>query len=1022
MYDKATPPSGTSSRGLPPTSGPASGSDLWRNGSGSTVTERSSSAATSAPSPIDITERLLTASALEQAGELDQAREVYQEVIDQDPESAYAEMARKALVGLAPAPESPWPAPNSLGSSSAGPVSVSPEDPVASPPPRSRNSSLPTLVPEGLMQKLFSASQLEQSGDIAQARSLYQEVLKLDPQGSWGQMAQKALESLEQDDQPVELGSPSSDQQSFAADQQPSGITSWISGLVHSWNNLGLRTKQTILLTTVAAVPIVALTVVNSGLAQKEVRARFEDSLQQIRAAFDEEYVLWIGAESAMQADALARIVEDADVNLNDPDSIAANRLYLQSILFDAFGAFDQVNPELTKSFRVITNSQGQTLIQFTQQYSEDFSIYPPIPSEDQEASYEYLTVSLPPGAQLQDVPIVAKVLEAGEPQFGMAVIPPDVLLRLGLNRQASIPFRPGEGDGSYDQGLASMAVHPVRQGGEVIGTVVVGSLLNRKHALTDNFQEIYDIPVASIYARDVLIATTAAYEDGQTRAIGIRAPAEVSDLILSGEQENVITRNRFGDEVFITAYSPLYDYRINSEDLADQAEPIGVIAVGQPESDLQGLIGTQLWISAGIGVVLIAVSAVLAILFADAFARPVRDLALFAQKVGSGQQGVRVDDGGRQDEIGVLARQMNEMAASIEINVQRAAQEQELRRQDAEQQRREKDRLQQSVINLLLEIEGAQKGDLTVFAPMNEGAIGSVADAFNTTIRSLRQLVLQVKAAAVEINALAETSSGSIQQLASRTLDQSEEVMQALEAVDVLNQSIQKAARSAQEAAFIAQQASGEAQQGDSTIERTVASMEKIKTTVDDTARKAEQLSLSSEEINKIATIISGISEKTHLLAFNASVEAVRAGEHGRGFRVVADEVRRLAQQVTDATKNIGQIVAQIQQEIAEVLVAMRAGTVEVTTGTQLVGEVQTTLQSLASLSQQIDHYLKTISGTTTAQMETSYQVNDTMERVVDTAQDTSAAAETVKTNLQDLTLKVRSLQESVSRFRLEA
>ncbi len=336
--------------------------------------------------------------------------------------------------------------------------------------------------------------------------------------------------------------------------------------------------------------------------------------------------------------------------------------------------------------------------------------------------------------------------------------------------------------------------------------------------------------------------------------------------------------------------------------------------------------------------------------------------------------------------------------------------------------QRQDKEQLQQEVIHLLLEIEGAQRGDLTVQAPITPGEVGSIADAFNATIASLRQLVLQVQAVADQVHQVAQAGAAAITDLTIAAQTQTEQVQASLTTVADMNQSIAQVTALAQQAAQVARAALVAAQAGDGKINQTVASIEGLRTTVATTAKKVKRLAEASQEISQIVAIISGISEKTNLLAFNASIEATRAGEHGQGFRVVADEVRRLAQQVTEATREIEQRVTNIQEGTGDVLQAMETGTSEVVASTQLVQSTRETLQGLAQLSQEIDAYLQQIAGQTHAQQAASQQVNERMQAVTQIATQTAQESRTVAASLEDLLSVVADLQTSVARFRLHA
>ncbi|MGL6341591.1 MAG: methyl-accepting chemotaxis protein, partial [Waterburya sp.] len=331
---------------------------------------------------------------------------------------------------------------------------------------------------------------------------------------------------------------------------------------------------------------------------------------------------------------------------------------------------------------------------------------------------------------------------------------------------------------------------------------------------------------------------------------------------------------------------------------------------------------------------------------------QPILEAAEAVKKLGQGKLDTRISVSGK-DELADLGFNINKMAEQIQDLL--FTQETETKRQ-----KREKESLQQGVMSLLLDVEGAKQGDLTVRAEMTDGAVGSIADAFNSTMKKLQELLQEVQKVSGEVGQLSLAGESSVSQLSDSALNQAEAISQALSSIDEINQSVDTVASYAQEAAQIARQGSIQAKEGDLAMDATVNSIEKIRTTVANTAKKVKQLAESSQEIAQIVEIISGISEKTNLLAFNASVEAARAGEHGEGFRIVAEEVRRLADRITDATKDIQQLVTAIQQDTTSVLEGIETSTSEVVNGSELVRMTKLNLRSLAETSQQIDEYLK--------------------------------------------------------------
>ncbi|HEY9770221.1 MAG TPA: methyl-accepting chemotaxis protein [Coleofasciculaceae cyanobacterium] len=405
-------------------------------------------------------------------------------------------------------------------------------------------------------------------------------------------------------------------------------------------------------------------------------------------------------------------------------------------------------------------------------------------------------------------------------------------------------------------------------------------------------------------------------------------------------------------------------------------------------------------------------VTAGIGYLSANRLVRPIMQVGDAIEKLGQGDLKTRVSISGK-DELADLGRNINKMAGQIEglLYTQEA---------ETKQQRREKELLQQGVMSLLLDVEGAQKGDLTVRAQMTDGAVGSIADAFNATMGKLRGLLQEVQAVSAEVGQLSLAGEDSVRQLSESAISQTAEINQALSSIDEINQSVETVANYAQEAAKIARNGSIQAREGDLAMDATVNSIEKIRDTVANTSKKVKQLAESSQEIAQIVEIISGISEKTNLLAFNASVEAARAGEHGEGFRIVAEEVRRLADRITEATKDIQELVDTIQQDTTSVLQGMETSTSEVVNGSELVRMTKLNLRSLAQTSKQIDEYLKYISTSTIDQTNTSQEVNQKISGIATLARTNSTEAQNVVQSLRTLVSEAENLQSSISQFKL--
>ncbi|MCA6623378.1 MAG: HAMP domain-containing protein [Pseudanabaena sp. M165S2SP1A06QC] len=367
------------------------------------------------------------------------------------------------------------------------------------------------------------------------------------------------------------------------------------------------------------------------------------------------------------------------------------------------------------------------------------------------------------------------------------------------------------------------------------------------------------------------------------------------------------------------------------------------------------------------------------------------------------------------EDEFGRLAASFNQMIQSIVSNTNEA------QRKAAEQEQAKED-LQRQVIRLLDDVEGAARGDLTVQAEVTADVLGAVADSFNLTIQNLREIVNQVKIAARQVNESSLENEAFARSLSSDALRQAEELSVTLNSVQMMTESIQRVAESAREADQVAKLASETAIKGGEAVERTVSGILDIRETVAETTRKVKRLGESSQEISKIVGLISQIASRTNLLALNASIEAARAGDAGRGFAIVADEVRQLADRAAKASKEIEQIVLQIQSETSNVQQAMEIGTQQVIDGTKRAEQARQSLTDIIQVSHRIETLVLSITEDTVKQTETSRTVSQVMQSVELTAQETSQESQRVSASLQNLVGVARSLQDSVERFRVDS
>ena len=337
-----------------------------------------------------------------------------------------------------------------------------------------------------------------------------------------------------------------------------------------------------------------------------------------------------------------------------------------------------------------------------------------------------------------------------------------------------------------------------------------------------------------------------------------------------------------------------------------------------------------------------------------------------------------------------------------------------------AEEQRQLKEGLQKRALELLMEVDPISKGDLTIRAKVTADEIGTIADSYNVTVSNLRRIVTQVQAAASEVAETTSSNEISVQALSAEALRQAEEISTALDRVQEMAASARIVAVNAEQAEAVVQQSAQTVEAGDAAMNRTVDGFLAIRETVAETAKKVKRLGESSQKISTVVSLISSFAAQSNLLALNASIEAARAGEEGRGFAVVADEVRALAQQSTAATSEIEKLVASIQAETHEVVVAMEAGTEQVVTGTKLVDETRQSLNRITAASTQINTLVEAIAQATVIQSQSADVVTKTMTDVAAIANKTSTEASSVSSSFKQLRSVAQTLQEDVGQFKV--
>lgn len=371
--------------------------------------------------------------------------------------------------------------------------------------------------------------------------------------------------------------------------------------------------------------------------------------------------------------------------------------------------------------------------------------------------------------------------------------------------------------------------------------------------------------------------------------------------------------------------------------------------------------------------------------------------------------------------------RLLNQIAAQLGFALQQAEFVEKLQTQANEgalaiaREKESKEQIQRNVLQLLMSVRPALDGDLTVRAPLTEDEVGTVADAYNNTLQSLRKLVVQVQTAATQVGQTSQQSGGAIAQLSRQAQQEAEDITEALRKIQAMVDATKAVANNAQQVNAAVQQANAIVQQGDAAMNRTVDGILGIRETVSETSQKIKRLSESSQKISKVVNLISTFTAQTQLLALNAAIEATRAGEAGKGFAVVADEVRALARQSAEATTEIEKLVQEIQVETSAVSTAMDAGIEQVVSGTGLVNATRQSLNEIVAATAQISQLVAAIAQSAQTQTQQSEAVTETMTAVATIAQQTSTEAIQISASFQELLKTAEALQTSIGQFKVD-
>ncbi|XOF34380.1 MAG: methyl-accepting chemotaxis protein [Candidatus Electrothrix sp. YB6] len=473
------------------------------------------------------------------------------------------------------------------------------------------------------------------------------------------------------------------------------------------------------------------------------------------------------------------------------------------------------------------------------------------------------------------------------------------------------------------------------------------------------------------------------------------KVDTEATREALAGKSDTRIIVNSIGEEV-LSSWAQVQFKGLNWA-------VIGEVPREEVDQPVMGL----LWTVGLLALLAAAAIAVVSVLVARGVTGQVGEIMQVMEKVEQGEYGEQVKVTS-SDELGQMAASFNRMTTTIQELI--------------ESRQKEHDALQDSIIQLLEEITNLAEGDLSIRATVTEDVIGTVADSLNLMLEELGTAFARIKQSSEQVGSTANILSASTGELADKNNNQASMINEAVQEINLLTNAIRDAADKADQSSRSSKESSQVAEEGAQAVRETSQSMEAIRSNVQNTARAIKRLGESSQEISDFARTINEISDRTSILALNASIQAAAAGEEGRGFAVVAEEIQRLAERAAVSTRQIETLIKNILGEITEAGVSMDASIQEVVQGTKLSQNALSRLEEITERSNQVSELIQGVALAAQQQAETTAVLATSMGEIGAISLETAEEAMGASVSMQEMAGMGEDMLQAVATFKLEA
>lgn len=357
----------------------------------------------------------------------------------------------------------------------------------------------------------------------------------------------------------------------------------------------------------------------------------------------------------------------------------------------------------------------------------------------------------------------------------------------------------------------------------------------------------------------------------------------------------------------------------------------------------------------------------------------------------------------------------IEESHRALDLNAQRI---------EAQRQRDESKRIndanQAAILRLMNELQLVAEGDLTQQATVTEDITGAIADSVNYTVEELRRLVAQVQGAVSRVSETTQLVDVTSTDLLAASAEQLREIRDTGKSVLQMAGRINDVSAQAQQTAEVARQSLSATESGLRAVQDTVGGMNAIRDHIKETSKRIKRLGESSQEIGEITELISDITEQTNVLALNAAIQAASAGEAGRGFSVVAQEVQRLAERSADATRQIAALVKGIQADTQDAVAAMERSTQGVVEGTRLTDAAGRALGDIDRVSRELAELIMQISSRALGEAQSANAVAINIQHIFAVTEQTGEGTRSTAQMVRELSQTADGLKHSVARFKI--